>query len=163
MRHILLMMALLTTAGALATLLRKPHINPPLVPNYTIESAMNVPERVRNILSKACYDCHSNRTRWPWYSAVPPVSTFIETDVARGRAALNFSEWTEGSGSTPGRAAGVLAAACAAVQYGLMPKPPYPYLHPSARLSSADVEFFCAWTREAGAMLRSTGRPSPDR
>ncbi len=158
MRNAFLLIAAVGAMLIMITLGHRPRTNPPVVKEHSIESAMKVPERVHQILSKACYDCHSNETRWPWYSAVPPVSGLVESDVAHGRAAMNFSEWTEGSGSTPGLAAGTLAAACVAVEHGLMPKSPYPYLHPEARLSTADIDYFCTWTRDAGAKLRAAAR-----
>ncbi len=43
---------------------------------------------------RACFDCHSNETVWPWYSNVAPISWLVEHDVDEGRRALNFSEWT---------------------------------------------------------------------
>jgi Haem-binding domain len=134
--------------------------NPPMERERSIETALKVPPRVQDMLRRACYDCHSSETRWPWYARVPPMSGRIESDVARGRAVMNFSEWTMSAGASPARAAGTLSAACAAVQRGIMPKPPYPYLHPEARLSKIDIDSFCAWTREQAAEL---GAISPRR
>lgn len=47
------------------------------------------------VLRRACYDCHSNETRWPWYSRVAPASWLTARDVREGRAELNFSAWNE--------------------------------------------------------------------
>lgn len=132
--------------------------NPPTERERSIETALNVPPPVQDMLRRACYDCHSSETRWPWYARVPPLAGRIEHDVARGRAVMNFSEWTVSAGASPARAAGTLSAACAAVQRGIMPKPPYPYLHPEARLSKDDIDSFCAWTREEAAVLGATAR-----
>jgi hypothetical protein len=50
---------------------------------------------VRAILRRACYDCHSNETVWPWYSKVAPVSWLVARDVREGREELNFSTWDQ--------------------------------------------------------------------
>ena len=51
------------------------------------------PANVRAVLKRACYDCHSNETTWPWYSRVAPVSWLVARDVREGRKELNFSDW----------------------------------------------------------------------
>jgi len=61
--------------------------NPPVV------SDLQAPVNVETILRRACYDCHSNETVWPWYSRVAPVSWLIADDVEEGREELNFSRW----------------------------------------------------------------------
>ncbi len=65
------------------------HSNPPVV----AEPAWDSPA-TRALAVQACFDCHSNETEWPWYSRVAPMSWLVEADVKKGRAALNFSEWT---------------------------------------------------------------------
>src|SRR5262245_48277321 len=54
-----------------------------------------VPSPVRSILTRACQDCHSANTHWPWYSKVPLLSSQIHNDVARARAFMDFSKWNE--------------------------------------------------------------------
>ena len=56
-------------------------------------SPLQIPADVEPILQKACYDCHSNKTKWPWYSGVAPLSWWIVDHVNEGRRELNFSEW----------------------------------------------------------------------
>jgi hypothetical protein len=152
--RILLSIPVIALALLLAALADKPPANPPVVREHTIEAALDVPAPVRKVMRRSCYDCHSYETRWPWYATLPPISRMIESDVKRARAALNFSEWTTGAGKTPGRAAGMLTAACAAVQQGIMPKKEYLYLHPGARPSADEVEALCSWSREQIARLR---------
>jgi hypothetical protein len=53
------------------------------------------PGEVHALLQRACYDCHSNETRWPWYSQVAPMSFLIARDVTEGRRELNFSTWSQ--------------------------------------------------------------------
>jgi hypothetical protein len=58
-------------------------------------SNLGAPPQVDALLRRACYDCHSNETRWAWYSAVAPFSWTIVHDVSEGRRRLNFSEWAD--------------------------------------------------------------------
>src|SRR6267154_1248755 len=55
----------------------------------------NVPAPVRSILERACQDCHSENTVWPWYSHIPPISRRIHRDVERGRAFMDLSKWSD--------------------------------------------------------------------
>lgn len=86
----------------------------------------------RALAERACFDCHSNETVWPWYANVAPVSWLTYNDVVEGRRALNFSEWDR-----PQREA---REAVETVLEGEMP--PWYYLptHPEANLSDAEVE-----------------------
>lgn len=82
----------------------------------------------RSLAVRACYDCHSNLTQWPWYSRIAPVSWLIVHHVAEGRAALDFSA-TSMTGAAADRAA-------RAVRTGRMPPLYYTWLHPTARLTA---------------------------
>jgi heme-binding protein len=62
-------------------------VNPP------VEVEVPAPANVRAILRRACYDCHSNETVWPWYSQVAPFSWLLAHNVREGREELNFSTW----------------------------------------------------------------------
>ena len=117
-------------------------------PAETVEAALQTPTHVEAILNRACKDCHSNSTRWPWYSRLAPVSWVIAHDVKGGRAALNFSEWSIASGATPQLAVRALAASCTVVKSRQMPPAPYLALHPEAKLTPNDIEAFCAWTQQ---------------
>ena len=90
------------------------------------------PAEVEAILARACYDCHSNRTSWPWYSYVAPISFLVVHDVHEGREALNFSDWEGG----PVVAAEILEE----VSGRDMPLGIYLPLHPEAAVSPADIE-----------------------
>jgi len=104
----------------------------------------NVPEPVRAVLQRACQDCHSANTVWPWYSRIPPVSFQVHDDVAKGRVFLDFSKWNEYS---DGQRRGFTTAIGAAVRSGLMPPPRYVWIHRGARLSTAELELVQAWVR----------------
>jgi mono/diheme cytochrome c family protein len=86
----------------------------------------------RTLVRRACYDCHSNETVWPWYSHIAPVSWLLQRDVEGGRRHLNFTEWDQ-----PQRHAKDVAAQ---VSQGEMPLWFYLPLHPAARLTAAEKQ-----------------------
>jgi hypothetical protein len=129
--------------------------NPPVVPGRAIEANQRLTGAVSGLIQRACADCHSHQTRWPWYSRVAPLSWQIAQDVNSARRAMNFSEWSIGVGRSPGTAVGTLAAACANVKSGRMPLTRYLLLHPEARLSPRDQAMFCEWTGQEIARLLS--------
>jgi uncharacterized membrane protein len=102
----------------------------------------NVPVPVRAILERACQNCHSENTVWPWYSHIPPISWKIHTDVKSGRAFMDLSKWNN---FTESQRRGFTAAIEAAVQDHVMPPPKYVWVHREARLSSDDLELVRAW------------------
>src|SRR4028119_674499 len=68
--------------------------NPPVVPTQAIESHVRVTPEVAAIFERACKDCHSNQTEWPWYTRIAPVSWYVADHVEHGRREMNFSEWS---------------------------------------------------------------------
>jgi hypothetical protein len=137
----------------------RPQQNPPVRPEQTIEAHLPVPAEVASILHRACYDCHSNETRWPWYSRIPPMSFMIHRDVTRARARMNFSEWPTGRERY---ASSLLLAMCTDLRSGAMPKRGYTFLHPGARLSAEEVNRVCEWStaeaRQLVAALRQRAK-----
>ncbi len=89
-REVLLALLALAVLAALiqAVPYGRRHTNPPVV----AEPSWDSPE-TRALAVRACFDCHSNETRWPWYTSVAPVSWLAQHDVDEGRRELNFSEW----------------------------------------------------------------------
>lgn len=122
-----------------------------VVADHTLQAVAIVPPEVDAILRKACMDCHSNETRWPWYSRVAPFSWGVASDVIKARQTMNLSEWKTGPGKKPFTAVGFLAAMCADVRSGRMPPSKYRLLHPEAQLSEAEQRAMCAWTAEETA------------
>jgi hypothetical protein len=114
---------------------------------------------VQALLDRACMDCHSNRTRWPWYSAVAPASWLVRGDVLRARSALNFSEWRTEQEPWPGMAVARLAAVCAVVEHDEMAPRNYRLLHPDAQLSHDEKRALCDWTN--AGMIALTSRRTP--
>jgi len=101
--------------------------NPPIIAEPKWDSP-----QTRALAKRACFDCHSNETVWPWYSYIAPVSWLVANDALTARRVFNFSEW---------RAGYVTAAAMErAIRDGTMPLPQYLLLHPKARLTAAEKE-----------------------
>jgi len=101
------------------------HANPPVT-----RAARWSSRRGEQIARESCYDCHSNLTRWRWYSNVAPFSWLVAHDVEDGRGILNFSEWNKGR---PG-----LGDLTEQVSGGGMPPLQYTAVHPSASLSAQE-------------------------
>ena len=100
------------------------HANPPVTRDAPWNDAA-----ARRIAVTACYDCHSNETRWPWYSHVAPMSWLVQDDVDDGRDELNFSAWDGRQDADD---------LVESVTDGSMPPRPYVLLHPSARRSEGE-------------------------
>lgn len=102
------------------------HSNPPV----TQEPRWDSPE-TRALAVRACFDCHSNLTKWRWYSNVAPVSWLIQRDVDGGRSQFNFSEWNKPQDISAGDLAD-------SIRGGSMPPWFYVIPHPNAKLSAAE-------------------------
>jgi hypothetical protein len=107
------------------------HTNPAATKEPLWDSA-----QTGDLMHRACYDCHSNQTTWPWYSNVAPVSWLVQRDVNAGRRHLNFSEWEK-----PGRHAKDVAEQ---IREGEMPPWFYVPMHPLAKLSETDKQALIA-------------------
>lgn len=119
-----------------------PRSNPP------VETEVPASPAVREVLQRACYDCHSNETVWPWYSRVAPASWLLAWDVNEGRDHLNFSTWNRLSAADRQHAFEEIGEE---IESGAMPLPIYLPLHPDARLSDQDKAVLDAWARESMA------------
>jgi hypothetical protein len=115
-----------------------------------ITKQLPVPSNVESILKRSCYDCHSNQTKWPWYSAVAPVSWFVISDVSRGRGKMNFSEWGKYSKNKQGIK---LDNICDEITEGKMPLKQYLYIHKDAVLSQEEKDILCKWSKEEAKKL----------
>jgi hypothetical protein len=104
----------------------KDHTNPPVVGEPNWDS-----QQTRELAKRACFDCHSNETIWPWYSNIAPVSWLVYSDVAEGRQRMNFSDWQNSHIQEANEIASV-------INEGEMPPSFYLPLHPTANLSSAE-------------------------
>ena len=109
--------------------------NPPVVKEPTWDSP-----QTRDLAKRACFDCHSNETTWPWYSRVAPVSWLVVLDTVRGRRNLNFSEWgvaRTGSEGDERRGGGEMGET---ILSGSMPPAIYIPTHPQANLTDAEKQ-----------------------
>jgi len=110
----------------------------------------NAPPQVTAILNRACRDCHSNDTRWPWYTSVTPTNWLVADHVHHGREHLNYSLWTAIDEDDQDK---LLGNICNLAQRKRMPLPSYLWLHRDAKLSDADVKTLCEWTEKMRDML----------
>ncbi len=124
--------------------------NPATDASQAIDARQQLTPPVAAILDRSCNDCHSNKTRWPWYSNVAPVSWFVINHVNEGRENLNFSEWGR---YAPRDVDGMLRQMCREVRAGVMPLGSYTPLHPGSQLSSEDVKTLCDWTEAERARI----------
>ena len=136
---------------AIAQVIRPAKTNPVSDPTWALESQVQLDPKVAAILDRSCNDCHSNKTRWPWYSNVAPVSWWVIDHVNHGRSHLNFSEW--GKYETSDKRI-LLKNACGLVKQGTMPLSSYTPMHPGSKLTLADVETICSWSSQLMTTLR---------
>ncbi len=111
--------------------------------------AIDAPKDVMKILQKSCYDCHSNQTKWPWYSYVFPLAWSIKDHVKNGRASLNFDEWKRYSKEKQQK----LLYSIAQKTGTTMPLKQYLWFHKDAKLSKAEVERIRKWANASGEVL----------
>jgi len=110
--------------------------------NPPVEEEVPAPAEVREVLRRACYDCHSNETRWPWYAHVAPVSWMVVHDVKHARKHLNFSTWNAYDAKKRRKK---LDELWEEVDEGEMPLWTYRPLHPESRLDASDLRLLRAW------------------
>jgi hypothetical protein len=124
----------------------KNHTNPPVVR----EPVWNSPA-TRELAKKACFDCHSNETVWPWYSRIAPVSWLVYWDVVEGRKQLNFSDWRGGSRKHENQREIVKE-----ISEGEMPPLQYTIAHPEAKLDGQSKKHLIdgLTTTVAGSMTK---------
>jgi hypothetical protein len=142
--------SLLGIVGA-AQFVQPQRTNPPVPPDHNLWTDARVDSRVGGILRRACADCHSHETTWPWYAQVSPISWFLALHVERGRAKLNFSDWS-------GPSSDQLEEIYTAIRKEKMPLASYTLLHPDARLSKADRDVLKAWA-DGTLADNSPGKP----
>ena len=119
----------------------KKNINTTVTPQ-DIAVMYPMPDSVHMILEKACYDCHSNTTRYPWYNNIQPVAFWLNNHVADGKRHLNFSEF----GQMPfAKQIRWLKKSAREVENEGMPLDSYLWIHKDARLSDAEKNMLISW------------------
>jgi len=130
LKKILLLLIAVLAAGFLLIQLvpyGRAHTNPPVVAEPNWDSP-----QTRELAQRACFDCHSNETVWPWYSNIAPISWLLQDHVDEGREKLNFSRWGTGDeGEEP-------EEFYESIVEGEMPMASYLITHPEARLTEME-------------------------
>jgi len=114
------------------------------------------PANVRAVLERSCFDCHSNRTKWPWYSRVAPASWFVIRHVDDARKDLNMTEWPMFDVQAQLFYLGEMKKQIADEN---MPLASYLLLHRDAKLSDADRELLLTWIDEEVGLLSAPSWP----
>ena len=96
------------------------------------------------VLIRACANCHSDHTDWPWYSHVAPVSGWVARHVREGRESMDFSEWETYSAE---QRRNKLESICGVISTGRMPPQLYNLVHPEAKLTEKDKSAVCDWVQ----------------
>lgn len=122
--------------------------NPEISQAETIDAVVSVPPDVKIILGKACNDCHTNSTRYPWYSYVQPNGWFLKDHVEHGREHLNLSKFATYDAR---KQAKKLEEICEEVSEGNMPLPSYLWIHRDAVLTDAEKKTLCDWTKSVAS------------
>lgn len=110
--------------------------------------ALNVDQEISAMLKSACYDCHSNQPRYPWYASVAPINWWISDHIEEGRGELNFSLWSTFSARKRDHK---LEEVIELVEAREMPLPNYVPLHKEADLSDEQIAALVQWAKSVRA------------
>lgn len=109
-----------------------------------IATVVAIPANVQEILKTSCYDCHSNKTNYPWYSEIAPVSWFLAQHVNEGKEHLNFSEWTKYNNNQKGH---IISEIKEEMKKQGMPLESYLWIHKDAVLTQAQYQTMIDWVK----------------
>jgi len=156
MRRVLKIVAILLVVLVVGIqAIRPARTNPPIDESQTINAKTQMTSDVAAIFDRSCRDCHTNKTVWPWYTNVAPLSWWLSNHVSDGRRSLNMSEW----GKLPNdRQDRKLRQICDEVLDGNMPLSSYTPMHPAAKLSDQDKKTLCGWTDKARQQLSDSAK-----
>ena len=116
-----------------------------------ISVTMNVPDNVSIVLRKACYDCHSNTTNYPWYAEVQPVAWWLANHIDEGKDELNFSEFGTYKLKRKIKKFNEIATE---VTEGEMPLNSYTWIHKDAKLTKEESNLIINWANEMANKLK---------
>ncbi len=108
--------------------------NPTIATALEFTTVNNTPNGVKSILQGTCFDCHSNETKYPWYSNIQPIAWWMKNHINEGREELNFSEWADYSDK---KKAKILEECMEMIQEKEMPPAYYAYMHSAAKLDDS--------------------------
>lgn len=149
-KYILILLPILILVFIILQFIKPDTKNPIEDNNKFITSHLSMPDNVYKQMEKSCFDCHSDRTKWPWYSNISPVVYLIKNDVDEGKEHLNFSIWGDYDKS---RKMDKLDGIETQVKDEEMPKSIYLPMHPEAKLSESDKEMIIEWARSSKDQL----------
>ncbi|MCC9070976.1 heme-binding domain-containing protein [Flavobacterium sp. F-65] len=115
-----------------------------------ISKVYTIPQNVQTILENSCYDCHSNTTRYPWYSYIQPARSFMEGHIKEGKENLNFSQW--GSYSKR-KQENKLDRIAKQIKANEMPLASYTLIHKNAVLNTVQKEQLLNWIEKVSDSL----------
>ncbi len=126
-----------------------------IVSSNSIEQKYNTPENVQAILKKACFDCHSNHTEYPWYSQIQPLGWWIADHVDEGKEELNFSEFK----LMPQKAQlNKLLETVEMIEENEMPLESYTWIHSNAKLTAEEKELVIEWAKKSQDEILTRGK-----
>lgn len=145
MRRIIWITGTLVIAMLLVMQLHRPNYDlSPIDAAATFDASLHPDHQISKTLHQSCYSCHSNQGKIPWYGNVWPTSQLMQNDVRRGRARLDFSNW---SNLSPEMSRIRLQNACSMMRESKMPLWYYRPMHPGAAPNAEDVAAFCNWVK----------------
>ncbi|MHB1921226.1 MAG: heme-binding domain-containing protein [Chitinophagaceae bacterium] len=109
-----------------------------------------VPADVHQLLSSACFDCHSNNTKYPWYYHIQPIAWWMNNHINDGKHSLNFSEF---GSYTRKRMLDKLKNISKLVKNHGMPISSYTWEHPEGRLTPAQISRIAGWADSLRAQI----------
>jgi hypothetical protein len=115
-----------------------------------ITTKVAVPAEVQRVFTKACYDCHSDHTRYPWYAEVQPVGWWLGSHIDDGKQHLNFSEFGAYNAKKADRKLKQIARE---VNNGSMPLHSYTWIHRDAILTAAEIKLIGDWVDAAHTQI----------
>ena len=125
-----------------------------------IRQAVSVPDSIHQILSVACYDCHSNHTNYPWYSRITPVNWWLRNHITDGKKELNFSEFATYNYKRKTKKFEEMAEE---VEHGEMPLKSYLWIHDEARLTDGQRQSLISWAKASEAQMKADSLRPPAR
>jgi hypothetical protein len=156
MRRNLLVLSALAAVAAIASSLFPPRPVDSSAGNRAILHDSAIDPQTLALFERACRNCHSENTEWPWYGRIPPASWILSHDVQEARSHMNLSRWRDYSLEDRVR---LLTEIGAVIRNRAMPPQRYLLLHPEARLSDEERRQIYDWTRAERSRLKSAPRP----
>jgi hypothetical protein len=115
-----------------------------------ITTKVAMPAEVQRVFTKACYDCHSDHTRYPWYAEVQPAGWWLASHIQDGKRHLNFSEFGTYNAKTADRK---LKQIGRTVNSGFMPLHSYTWIHRDAILTATEIKLISDWADAARTQI----------